>query len=65
MGGCRLNKCQQRTKGNSFYAWPIGEMRGGEPYEAPEAWIGIGLHVFDKFWDDRWLDMKNVSGQKI
>ena len=36
MGGCRLNKCQQGTKGNSFYDWPIVEMRIVEPYEAQE-----------------------------
>ena len=65
MGGCRLSKLQLDPKGNRFYGWPIGETRGGEPYEAPEGWIGIGLNVFDKFWDDRWLDMKNLPGEWV
>ena len=65
MEGCRLSKLQLDPKGNRFYGWPIGETRGGEPYEAPEGWIGIGLNVFDKFWDDRWLDMKNLPGEWV
>ena len=65
MGGCRLSKYQLDPRGNRFYGWPVGEMRGGEPYEAPEGWIGIGLNVFDKYWNDQWLDMKNVPGEWV
>ena len=65
MGGCRLSKFQLDPRGNRFYGWPVGEMRGGEPYEAPEGWIGIGLNVFDKYWNDQWLDMKNVPGEWV
>ena len=65
MGGCRLSICQLDPRGNRFYEWAVGEMRGGEPYESPEGWIGIGIKVFGKYFDDRWLDMQNLPGEWV
>ena len=65
MNGCHLSKYQLDSKGNRFSGWPKNEKRGGEPYDSPEGWIGIGLKVFDKFFDDRWLDMRNIPGEWV
>ena len=65
MGGCHLSKYQLDPRGNRSSDWGVNENRGGEHYNAPVGWIGIGLKVFDKFFDDRWLDMKNLPGEWV
>ena len=64
MSGCKLSKSQLDVRGNRF-EWPKGEKRGGEKYNAPEGWIGIGLKVFDKYENDQWLDMQNQKGEWV
>ena len=65
MGGCHLSKYQLDPRGNRSSDWGVNENRGGEHYNAPVGWIGIGLKVFDKYFDDRWLDMKNLPGEWV
>ena len=63
MGGCRLSMSQLDPRGNRIGGWGKDEYRGNFKYYAPEGWIGIGLKVFDKFFNDRWLDMQNIPGE--
>ena len=38
-------------------------MRGREPYYPPEGWIGIGIKVFDQYFNDKWIDMQNKEDE--
>ena len=64
MSGCKLSKAQLDVRGNRIQ-WPKNEKRGGEKYNAPEGWIGIGLKAFDKYSNDQWLDMQNKEGEWV
>ena len=64
MSGCKLSKAQLDIRGNRI-EWPKNEKRGGEKYNAPEGWIGIGLKVFDKYENDQWIDMQNQKGEWV
>lgn len=63
MGGCRLSKNQLDYRGNRTKDWGVGQKRGREQYYPPEGWIGIGIKVFDKYFNDKWLDMQNKPGE--
>ena len=63
MGGCRLSKRQLDPKGNRQSDWGKNEMRGREPYYPPEGWIGIGIKVFDQYFNDKWIDMQNKEDE--
>ena len=64
MSGCILSKDQLDKEGDKKKnEWPIGQTRGGEKYNSPEGWIGIGLKVYDKYDDYRWLSMYNIEGE--
>ena len=57
MEGCKLNQNMLDPKGNRFSGWPVGEMRGGKPYNSPVGWLGFGLKVTGKYdnGSDDWL----------
>ena len=57
MEGCKLNQNMLDPKGNRFSGWPVGEMRGGKPYNSPVGWMGFGLKVKGKYdnGSDDWL----------
>ena len=60
---CALTIGQLDSEGNRYDGWPINEYRGGKPYYSPQGWIGIGLKVMDKYLDNIWIGMKNISGE--
>ena len=64
MSGVILSKDQLDKEGDRT-EWPIGQRRGGEKYNSPEGWIGIGLRVYDKYDDDGWLSMYNLEGEWV
>ena len=64
MTGCILSKDQLDERGDRS-EWPKNQRRGGEEYNPPEGWIGIGLKAFDLYEDDRWLDMQNREGEWV
>ena len=41
----------------------MNEYRGGKPYDPPIGWIGIGLKVFDKYGNNKWIGMSNTEGE--
>ena len=57
MEGCKLSRNMLDPKGNRFSGWPVGEMRGGKPYNSPVGWLGFGLKVTGKYdnGSDDWL----------
>ena len=57
MEGCKLSRNMLDPKGNRFSGWPVGEMRGGKPYNSPVGWMGFGLKVTGKYdnGSDDWL----------
>ena len=57
MEGCKLSRNMLDPKGNRFSGWPVGEMRGGKPYDSPQGWLGFGLKVTGKYdnGSDDWL----------
>jgi hypothetical protein len=59
MGACKLSKNQLDYRGNRSEGWAINEKRGGKIYEAPFGWIGIGLRVWDKYENNKWIGMCN------
>ena len=61
----RLSKKQLDARGNRYDDWPLNQTRGGELYDAPTGWIGIGLKVFGTYLDDRWLDMYDQEGEWV
>ena len=63
MSHCSLKKSQLDSEGNRYDNWPKNEYRGGKPYDSPIGWIGIGLKVTDKYADNIWIGMKNISGE--
>ena len=63
MGACKLSKCQLDPQGNRVTGWAIGEKRGGKEYDPPLGWTGIGLKVMDKYGDNIWIGMKNITGE--
>jgi hypothetical protein len=43
---------------------PVGEKRGGFPYNPPAGWLRFGLNVAGKFQGgDTWLGMRNCPGE--
>ena len=65
MPACRLSKYQLDPLGNRFDGWGMNEKRGGEEYDPPVGWIGIGLKVFGVYSNDRWMDMQNLEGEWV
>ena len=65
MPACRLSKYQLDPMGNRFGGWGVNEKRGGEEYDPPVGWIGIGLKVFNTYFNDRWIDMNNHRGEWV
>ena len=63
--GCKLSVKQLDPRGNRYYGWAENEKRGMEYYKPPKGWIGIGLRVFDKYENDRWIGMINVPGEWV
>ena len=64
MNACILSKDQLDERGDRT-VWPKNEKRGGEIYDSPKGWIGIGLKAFDKYDNDRWLSMHNLEGEWV
>ena len=62
--GCILTSEQLDVNGDRT-EWPKEGKRGGEEYDPPKGWIGIGLKVLDKYENDRWLDMYNLEGEWV
>ena len=60
----KMNKVELDHLGDRI-DWPTNEKRGGEKYDAPKGWIGIGLKAFDKYENDRWIDMENLPGEWV
>ena len=51
-------------KGDRSEGWGINERRGGEKYIPPlDGWVGIGLKVWDKYENNKWLDYRNNEGE--
>ena len=51
-------------KGDRHDRWGINESRGGEKYIPPlDGWVGIGLKVWDKYENNKWLGYKNLEGE--
>ena len=64
VGACKLNRKEQLdSRGNRSSGWGVNECRGGKPYDPPIGWIGIGLKVFDKYQDNKWIGMSNTEGE--
>ena len=63
MSGCRLTLNQLDSRGNKVDGWSMGEKRGGKPYDPPIGWIGIGLKVLDKYYDNIWIGRENKEGE--
>ena len=61
----KLNTSLFDPRGNRSSGWPVGESRGGMPYDAPIGWIGHGLRVSGKYdnGSDKWLGMDNSEGE--
>ena len=60
----QMSEIQLDPRGDRI-KWPEYERRGGEKYDIPKGWIGIGLKAFDKYENDRWLDNNNVEGEWV
>ena len=60
-----ITKIQLDSRGNRYEDWPRNQTRGGETYDVPVGWIGIGLKVLGKYSEDCWLDMYDQEGEWV
>ena len=61
--GCRLRPKDLDSRGNRISCWSMNEKRGNKPYYPPIGWIGIGLKVKGKYYNDAWIGNNNSQGE--